>query len=144
MDNPPRSQPVLEHNPCPTPSRAIYGFVLYVVSYVLYGAYILWALIPDEYLATVGITYIPARHWVITFPLLMYLGIIMLVVVYSLLYWINSSEMTCEEPLTKREDSLMEFSEDLNDLDDPVVDTTKSHLLIGKHSLRKRVNDVNN
>jgi len=84
------TDPKLENTPCPTPSRAIYGFVLYVVSYVLYGksvllnccknsfgalknilfvykiffflgAYILWALLPDSWLADVGITYIPAR-----------------------------------------------------------------------------------
>ena len=31
--------PPLEHTPWPTPSRAIYGFVLYVSTYVMLGKF---------------------------------------------------------------------------------------------------------
>lgn len=38
------------------------------------------------------------RHWVITFPFLMYLSIILLLVVYASMYLMNASDMT-DEPM---------------------------------------------
>ena len=63
--------PALEHSPWPTPSRAIYGFVLYVSTYVILAVYLLWGILPDAWLHSIGVTYLPARHWVITFPFLL-------------------------------------------------------------------------
>ena len=36
------------------------------------------------------------RHWVITFPLLMYISVILILVVYGTLYLMNASDMTDE------------------------------------------------
>jgi hypothetical protein len=36
-----------EHSPSPTPERAVYGFVLYLLSTVAFIVYCLWLAVPD-------------------------------------------------------------------------------------------------
>jgi phosphatidylinositol glycan class P protein len=44
------SAPLPEHSPSPTPERAVYGFVLYLLSTVAFFVYILWLAVPDSIL----------------------------------------------------------------------------------------------
>lgn len=39
-----------EHSPSPTPERAVYGFVLYLLSTVIFFVYCLWLAVPDSVL----------------------------------------------------------------------------------------------
>ncbi|TPX71867.1 phosphatidylinositol N-acetylglucosaminyltransferase [Spizellomyces sp. 'palustris'] len=48
--------------------REYYGFVLYLSSFVAFGTYLAWALLPDEVLHALGIYYYPTRWWAIVFP----------------------------------------------------------------------------
>ncbi|KJE97809.1 hypothetical protein CAOG_07903 [Capsaspora owczarzaki ATCC 30864] len=50
------------------PSREIYGFVFYLAAWAAWVAYILWAVVPDEYLRMVGITYFPQKYWAVAVP----------------------------------------------------------------------------
>ena len=46
----------------------VYGFVGWVVTIAAYVSYLLWALLPDEALASVGMTYYPSRWWAVALP----------------------------------------------------------------------------
>lgn len=58
-----------EHTPTPTPSRAVYGFIMYLSFKIFFILFVLWAFIPDSWFRSVGITYLPQRYWAVTIPI---------------------------------------------------------------------------
>lgn len=50
------------------PTYEYYGFVMYLVSFVVLGIYLIWAYVPDEILHSLGITYYPSRYWALAVP----------------------------------------------------------------------------
>ncbi|EPS94066.1 hypothetical protein FOMPIDRAFT_1038936 [Fomitopsis schrenkii] len=56
----------------PTESRSrapeFYGFVAWTSTYLMFCVYVLWALLPDEYIIGLGITWYPNREWAILLP----------------------------------------------------------------------------
>ncbi|RKP04878.1 PIG-P, partial [Thamnocephalis sphaerospora] len=44
------------------------GFILYLVSIILYLIYALWAFLPDQVLVHVGISYYPSKYWALAWP----------------------------------------------------------------------------
>ncbi|KAG8249795.1 phosphatidylinositol N-acetylglucosaminyltransferase subunit P [Homalodisca vitripennis] len=58
-----------QSTPAPTPSRANYGFALYLGSYTVFGIYVIWAFVPDDLLHSVGLTYWPQKYWALAVPI---------------------------------------------------------------------------
>ncbi|CAN8021860.1 hypothetical protein HPB47_025156 [Ixodes persulcatus] len=54
--------------PAPLPSRAIYGYVLFVACYLGLALYLFWAYVPGAWLRAVGITYFPDKMWALALP----------------------------------------------------------------------------
>lgn len=60
-----------EQSPAPTPSRGIYGFVIYLLFKTLFVLYVLWAFIPHEfYEKYLGITELPNKYFALFIPIL--------------------------------------------------------------------------
>jgi len=60
-----------EHTPAPTPSRGIYGFVIYLIFATLFILYFLWAFIPLSFYEDIlGITELPNKYFALFIPLL--------------------------------------------------------------------------
>ena len=57
-----------EHSPAPTPSRAVYGFVLWLLSYTGLLLWVAWAALPDSALKWAGLAFLPQRYWAIALP----------------------------------------------------------------------------
>lgn len=64
-----------EHTPAPTPSRAIYGFSLFLLFKTLFILYVLWAFIPTELLDGLGLTYLPDKYFALFIPILLLVGL---------------------------------------------------------------------
>merc|ERR1740117_1579172 len=44
-------------------STEVYGFVLWITTFVIYALFILWAYLPDHALHSLGVTYYPDKMW---------------------------------------------------------------------------------
>lgn len=55
--------------PTPTPSRANYGFALYLASNSALGLYLIWTLLPDAVLEYIGFTFLPQKYWSVAVPI---------------------------------------------------------------------------
>ncbi|XP_001663523.2 phosphatidylinositol N-acetylglucosaminyltransferase subunit P [Aedes aegypti] len=64
-----------EHTPAPTPSRAIYGFCLFLLFKTLFILYVLWAFIPTSILDGFGLTYLPDKYFALFIPILVLVGL---------------------------------------------------------------------
>jgi len=80
-------------SPSPTPERAIYGFVMYLFSLILMGVYLIWALVPEQTLDSIGLTYWPKKHWALSAPIFMVSAFFSVPVVYSVLTLHNTKPL---------------------------------------------------
>jgi len=69
---------MVEHSPAPTPSRAVYGFVLYLACKFSFLLYLVWAYVPPHWLEYVGLNYWPQRYWALAIPVYVFLAFVML------------------------------------------------------------------
>ncbi|XP_044752799.1 phosphatidylinositol N-acetylglucosaminyltransferase subunit P [Coccinella septempunctata] len=58
-----------EHTPAPTPSRAVYGFAMYFSFRLFFCLYLVWAVVPEHYFRSLGITCLPHRYWAVSPPI---------------------------------------------------------------------------
>ncbi|KAJ3502407.1 hypothetical protein NLJ89_g8901 [Agrocybe chaxingu] len=90
LDNTPRS-PTAPHRWPPEPedtrSRAseFYGFVAWTSTYLLFVLYVLWAVLPDEWIVWTGVTWYPNREWAILIPSWTVVVVILTYITYSAL-----------------------------------------------------------
>jgi phosphatidylinositol glycan class P protein len=63
-----------EHSPAPTPVRAVYGFVFYLLCSAALATYFVWAFVPDDWLDYFGLLDLfPQKYWAVAVPI--YLGV---------------------------------------------------------------------
>jgi len=69
----------------PHRSRApeFYGFVAWTSTSLAFVLYVLWAVVPDEYIQCVGIDWYPSREWAVLLPAWSVVLVITTYIVYS-------------------------------------------------------------
>ncbi|KAG6917115.1 hypothetical protein DXG01_003781 [Tephrocybe rancida] len=60
-----------------------YGFVAWTSTSLAFVIYVLWALVPDEYIQWIGIDWYPSREWAVLLPAWSIVVVITTYVVYS-------------------------------------------------------------
>ncbi|KAG0706955.1 PIG-P [Suillus ampliporus] len=66
-------------------SRApeFYGFVAWTSTSVVFVLYVLWALLPDEYIVWLGVEWYPSREWALLLPAY---SIVLVLLTYSVYF----------------------------------------------------------
>jgi len=70
-----------DHSPSPTPERAVYGFVVYLLCTAAFLCYILWLVIPNDIFESLGITFLPQKYWAVAVPIYVSVAFFLFVVV---------------------------------------------------------------
>ena len=60
----------------------MYGFVLWITSYLLLFLYLLWAWLPASVLHALSITYYPSKYWAVAIPAYICMLPLFLIAVY--------------------------------------------------------------
>jgi phosphatidylinositol glycan class P protein len=59
-----------QHNPSPTPERAVYGFILYILATAGFVLYLVWLFVPENILHSIGIgEFLPQKYWAVALPI---------------------------------------------------------------------------
>ncbi|XP_012280952.1 phosphatidylinositol N-acetylglucosaminyltransferase subunit P [Orussus abietinus] len=59
-----------EHTPAPYRPRSVYGYAIYIGSYMVFILYLIWAVVPEEFLHNwLGLTYWPSKYWAVAIPI---------------------------------------------------------------------------
>ena len=75
-----------EHSPAATPSRAVYGFFLFLFSNFCLLVYLVWAVLPDPVLEQLGLDFFPQKYWAVAGPIFFsLLFFVFVVLIYPLL-----------------------------------------------------------
>src|SRR5688572_20746245 len=61
----------------------VYGFVLWMSTFVAFLAFLLWAFLPEHILESVGVTYFPSKWWAIAIPAYLTVVLVFIVVIYA-------------------------------------------------------------
>lgn len=84
----------------PTPERAIYGFVLYLISIFFIFIFLFWAILPDDVLRSIGLSYWPDKHWAISAPLFLVTAVLSIPFFYTSTVFINTSRLDSVSTIT--------------------------------------------
>ncbi|PPQ69675.1 hypothetical protein CVT24_001208 [Panaeolus cyanescens] len=72
-----------EHEDTKSRAPEFYGFVAWTSTYLAFVLYLLWGLLPDEWIVWTGVTWYPNREWAILIPSWTVVLVITTYIVYS-------------------------------------------------------------
>lgn len=114
------------------PQVEVYGFVGYILSFVVFGLYLLWAYLPEHVLQDLGITYYPNKYWAIAVPCWTCVAVVYGVIVYVCITFIRNPSLDSKHAYT---DELAEGNSARGDLYifdgngvPPIADIPLSHV----------------
>jgi len=75
------TQKTPDYSPSPTPERAVYGFVVYLLTTGAFLSYILWLVVPNDIFESFGITFLPQKYWAVAVPIYLSVAFFLFVIV---------------------------------------------------------------
>ncbi len=82
--------------------KAVGGFVTWILTLAGMGAYIIWALVPEEQLHRLGIVYYPDKYWAVAAPAYFAMLFLFYWTTYTLSYMRNTNPLTDMYVVTDR------------------------------------------
>ncbi|KAF0496463.1 PIG-P-domain-containing protein [Gigaspora margarita] len=83
-----------------TPTYEYYGFVLYLLSFIAFAIYLLWAYLPKEVLESLGITYYPDRYWALALPVWSFVLVLFIFVAFISINFLNTAPLDSFNTIT--------------------------------------------
>ncbi|CAG8506076.1 23320_t:CDS:2, partial [Racocetra persica] len=83
-----------------TPTYEYYGFVLYLLSFIAFAIYLLWAYLPKEILESLGITYYPDRYWALALPVWSFVLVLFIFVAFISINFLNTAPLDSFNTIT--------------------------------------------
>ncbi|KAG6861400.1 hypothetical protein C0995_000529 [Termitomyces sp. Mi166 len=83
MDRVAETRSELHHRPGRSRAPEFYGFVAWTTTTLTFVLYVLWAILPEEYIEWFGIYWYPSREWAILLPAWSIMLVITTYIVYS-------------------------------------------------------------
>eukprot|EP01066_Platyproteum_vivax_P001870 Platyproteum_vivax@DN12337_c0_g1_i1.p1 len=74
-------------------SAEVYGFVSWIVSFLAFGLWFVWAFVPENMLHMYGMTYYPSKYWAITVPAYVCVLPVFIFLAYNALNFMNTPPM---------------------------------------------------
>jgi len=84
----------------------IYGFVGYLISFVVYGMFLAWAYLPESVLCQMGLSYYPSKYWAIAGPTWFMVAFCMVPVFYTAFNLISSAQLDSNDVYTHASEPL--------------------------------------
>ncbi|CAG8579712.1 15488_t:CDS:2, partial [Acaulospora morrowiae] len=83
-----------------TPTYEYYGFALYLLSFIAFVIFLLWAYLPDEALISLGITYYPDRYWALALPVWSFVLVLFIFVAFISINFLNTAPLDSFNTIT--------------------------------------------
>ncbi|RHZ50274.1 hypothetical protein Glove_502g17 [Diversispora epigaea] len=83
-----------------TPTYEYYGFVLYLLSFIAFVIYLLWAYLPDDVLESMGITYYPHRYWAVALPVWSFVFVLFIFAAFISINFYNTAPLDSFNTIT--------------------------------------------
>eukprot|EP00298_Acanthocystis_sp_HF-20_P026776 c4604_g2_i1.p1 GENE.c4604_g2_i1~~c4604_g2_i1.p1 ORF type:complete len:164 (+),score=47.17 c4604_g2_i1:42-494(+) len=74
-------------------TKEAFGFSYFILSFICFGALLIWAYVPTESLNKLGLTYLPEKNWAIALPSFLIVFIVFLFILYTMLLMIWSEPL---------------------------------------------------
>ncbi|XP_048734011.1 phosphatidylinositol N-acetylglucosaminyltransferase subunit P-like isoform X2 [Ostrea edulis] len=95
--------------PSPVPDRATYGFVSYLLCYILFGIFLIWTYIPRTYLEGIGLTYWPSKFTAVSIPPFLCVLFLVYNILYEGLIFINTAPFQSLDTISDSEKEKFDY-----------------------------------